>query len=300
MRTEQNAKFSLPQAARPFTTVHHFASAEGLPERNRPHFHPNTVEFCSIVRGQLDWFVAAERYTVRPGDVLVIPANVVHGATDSNLQPCELFTAHLAPEQLAPNLHRAVESLVPQRLRQPEVGALIGRVFSEHQKGGEYMAETVEALGTLLVVAIATREVDPEEHQSSRLIRQAKRAIMGEHGIRPTVDEVAERLGVSSVWLHKLFVRETGASPGDWARAERLTQAKRMLEEGKHTTVEIAMRLGYATGQSFATAFRKESGMTPSEYRAVHSSPEAQRLREVYRVDMRETWVDGALVYPPA
>lgn len=296
---EAATKFSLPEVCAPFTTVQRVASTEALVGRNRPHFHPDTVEVCGVVRGQLDWFVDEESFALRPGETLIIPASVVHGAVDSNLQPCEIVAVHLAPEALPPSLAEAIVALAARRVRQPEAIALLQRIFEEHRLGSPFVAEIVAALGALLVATLATLEVGEEERVNSRLIKQAQRAIMGKHGLRPTVDEVADRLGVSSVWLHKLFVRETGASPGDWARAQRLSSAKRMLEEGTLSAVAIGTSLGYATGQSFATAFRKEFGMTPSEYRALHTTPESALRREVYRVDMRETWVDDVRIYPP-
>ena len=242
--SDEAIRFSLPNVAAPFATVQRVSSAEGQVDRNRPHYHPDTIEICAVVRGQLDWFVAEETFAVRPGEVLVVPAEVVHGAVDSNLQPCELVTVHLAPEQLLPNLAEAARTLVARRIRHTEVSALVQRVFEVHRGPGSFLPEIVAALGTLLVASIVGLEEGDEERKKGRLIRQAQRAMMGGNAVRPTVEEVADRLGVSSVWLHRLFVRETGASPGDWARAKRLSDAKRMLEEGRLSTVAIAMSLG--------------------------------------------------------
>lgn len=292
-------KISLPEASAPFTTVLRIVSTEAMVDRNRPHYHPDTIEFCAVLRGQLDWFVGEESYLIRPGEVVVIPAKEVHGAVDSNLQPCEIFAVHLAPEELEPKLAEAACALPVRRVRQPEISALVQRIFEEHLRSSPFRGEIVKSLGALLVASLAELEDGEEERTNSRLIRQAQRALMAKTGLRPTVDEIADRLGVSSVWLHKLFVRETGVSPGDWARSRRLTEAKRMLEEGEQSTFAIAMDLGYASGQSFATAFRKQYGMTPSEYRSLHADTEPERAKTIYRVGMRETWVDHVLIYPP-
>lgn len=299
MERGETEKFSLPEVADPFVTVLRVASAEALLDRNRPHYHPDTVEMCAVVRGQLDWFVEDESFVVRPGEVMVVPPNVVHGAVDSNLQPCEIVSVHFAPERLPPKLGAALLDLSALRVRQALVGARIVEILEVHRQPGPFFAEVAQALGILLVASVVEAEPDPEETEKGRLIRLAQKALMGGHGNRPTIDDVAKRLGVSAVWLHKLFVRETGASPGDWARAKRLSEAKRRLAQGQESAVAIAMDLGYSSGQAFATAFRKESGMTPSEYRASHSADEAPPSGPVYRVDMRETWIDDVRVYPP-
>ncbi|MGV3615544.1 MAG: helix-turn-helix domain-containing protein [Fimbriimonas sp.] len=283
-------KFDSSKTAAPFTSIYRTMTSTALVDRNRPHFHPNTLEICALVHGHQDWTVAEETYALRPGDVLILPQGVVHGSVDSNLQPCELIAVHLAPEQLPPRLVEPALALTARRTRQPAIIELIGRVIREHEREEAYLAEIAAALGTLLVTSLVNLEADHEEMRNSRLIRQAQRAMMGRKGVRPTIGQVASGLGISSVWLTKLFVRETGFSPGDWARAKRLTQAKRLLEAGRLSTVEIAFELGYASGQSFATAFRQESGMTPTEYRELHHKPEAERAPTVYRVDTREVW----------
>jgi AraC-like DNA-binding protein len=291
--------FRLPDVAPPFVTVQRINNAVGLTDRNRPHYHPDSIEFCAVLRGQLDWFMGDESYTAHPGETLVIPAEVVHGSIDANLQPCDLVVAHLAPEQLPERLAAVAQSLEARRLSGTDAGTLVQRILEEHARASPFRDEVVAALGVLLVASVAEFEASDEERRNSLLIRQAKRAMIGKGGVRPTVDDVANRLGVSSVWLHKLFVRETGVSPGDWARGKRLSEAKRLLEEGQMSTVAIAMHLGYASGQSFATAFRRESGMTPSEYRAFVHESESARERTVYRVEMRETWENGVRLYPP-
>lgn len=300
MQLAETEKYSLPGVAAPFATVARISSHEGLPDRNRPHYHPDTVELCAVIRGQLDWFVGEETFVVRPGEVVAVPAGAVHGALDEYLQPCEVIGVHFAPEQLPSSLGSALNDLGPRRMRHQPLTELILEVLKAHRTQGPFFAERVMALGTLL--AAEAKEFDPGDaaREESRLIRVAQRALIGKGGIRPTVDEVAHRLGVSSVWLHKLFVRETGGSPGDWARAKRLAEAKRRLAEGSETNAKIALDLGYSSGQAFATAFRKESGMTPSKYREVHADGAAAPPRPVYEVLMRETWIDGVRLYPPS
>jgi len=292
-------KFSLPDVAAPFVAVNRTTSSAAVPERNRPHFHPDTVEVCAVIRGQLDWFVAEETHVVRPGEVVVVRPNEIHGAIDANLQPCDIVAVHIAPEQLPKGLSLFFEELTWTRIRHAGMSARIVEIFEAHRVRSRYFEEVVFALGTLLAREIAEFEPDHPEQEESRLIRLAQRSLMGREGIRPTVHEVANRLGVSAVWLHKLFVRETGASPGDWARSKRVAEAKRRLAKGIETNVEIALDLGYSSGQAFATAFRKESGMTPSEYRELHSEGTPSAPRRIYKVEMRETWLDGVRTYPP-
>lgn len=184
-------------------------------------------------------------------------------------------------------------------MRHAPLTDLIWSVFMAHRIRSPYFAEKTMALGSLLAAEAAEFDPGEADREESRLIRIAQRTLVGKGGQRPTVEEVAHRLGVSSVWLHKLFVRETGASPGDWARAQRFAEAKRRLATGTETCARIAHELGYSSGQVFATAFRKESGMTPSEYRLSHAAGASLAPEPIYEVLMRETWIDGIRIHPP-
>src|SRR5690349_18050984 len=79
-------KFFRPEAAPPFVSQYRLNPKAGILNRNPAHFHPDTIEIFSFYRGHLDWTVDGETYHLRPGDVIVIPPTVVHGAVDAHLQ----------------------------------------------------------------------------------------------------------------------------------------------------------------------------------------------------------------------
>lgn len=59
----------------------------------------------------------------------------------------------------------------------------------------------------------------------------------------------------------------TGESPGAFFRKFKLNRAARLLREGGHNVSEVAYMTGFGTVSYFSVAFKKQFGVSPSEYK---------------------------------
>ncbi|MEJ8826768.1 bifunctional DNA-binding transcriptional regulator/O6-methylguanine-DNA methyltransferase Ada [Variovorax humicola] len=86
-------------------------------------------------------------------------------------------------------------------------------------------------------------------------------------GQAPTLDELAERVGMSNWHLHRIFKAVTGLTPKAWAMAHRAHRVRQAL--GRNDTVTDAI---YDAGYNANSRFYEESddvlGMTPSAFKA--------------------------------
>ena len=90
---------------------------------------------------------------------------------------------------------------------------------------------------------------------------------MEEHMAEPiTVREVADELGLSVSYLHKLFAR-CGTSFSAYLTDCRLRRAGRMLRESDARIYVIAAACGYQDTRYFSKIFQKHMGVKPTEYR---------------------------------
>ncbi len=79
-------------------------------------------------------------------------------------------------------------------------------------------------------------------------------------------DRVSELIHVSRSKLYYKIKDLTGASPADFFRAYKLNRAAQMLKEGEHNVSEVAYLTGFKSPSSFSTAFKKQFGMSPSQW----------------------------------
>ncbi len=81
----------------------------------------------------------------------------------------------------------------------------------------------------------------------------------------PTIQYLAERLCMSPNYLGDLIKRATGETAGNHIRNFLVIQAKNGLAAGK-TISEVAYDIGLDYPQHLSRMFKKQTGMTPSEY----------------------------------
>ena len=81
------------------------------------------------------------------------------------------------------------------------------------------------------------------------------------------IEDVAAALGVS-VDAVSAFVTARGSNMVAWMSEQRLLHCAQMLSESDRKIVEIALTCGYNDLPSFTRAFKRQFGVTPSEYRS--------------------------------
>jgi AraC family transcriptional regulator of adaptative response / DNA-3-methyladenine glycosylase II len=81
------------------------------------------------------------------------------------------------------------------------------------------------------------------------------------------VDDLAERLGMGSRQLARLFRKHLGTTPSAAARTSRIQRAKQLIDETQLPMTEIAHRSGFRSLRSFNAAFQLLYRRPPSALR---------------------------------
>ena len=83
-----------------------------------------------------------------------------------------------------------------------------------------------------------------------------------------SIQRASDYLHISPQYLSRLFKAETGETFGSFLADFRAKKAIILLKDQELKIYEIAERCGYATQHYFSNAFKKETGMSPMDYRA--------------------------------
>lgn len=147
-------------------------------------------------------------------------------------------------------------------------GCLMGETLKVYRLGKsiELLCETIRLAGAGELVPLAAEgELSLDD---TRRVLQARRLIDERWSEKLTLDAIARACGLNRAKLTRGFRDLFRCSIGEALTEQRLSQASRMLLTTDLPVSSVGYENGYLNNASFARAFARRFGMTPSDFRA--------------------------------
>ncbi len=97
-------------------------------------------------------------------------------------------------------------------------------------------------------------------------IKKAKDIIIAQMAEPPSLQELANTIGLSLKKLKEGFKQIYGDTVYSFLFDYKMEVARKLLESGKHNVNEVGLKVGYSTASHFIAAFKKKYGTTPKKY----------------------------------
>jgi AraC family transcriptional activator of pyochelin receptor len=104
------------------------------------------------------------------------------------------------------------------------------------------------------------------DEQNVLKIRKAKEIIISRMAEPPSLQELANEIGLNIKKLKEGFKQIYGDTVFSFLFDYKMEHARRLLESNQFNVNEVGVQIGYSTSSHFIAAFKKKFGTTPKKY----------------------------------
>lgn len=235
-----------------------------------PHTH-GYAELFYVMGGMGHIQVDQELYPVSAGQLVILNPNVMHTEVSCNASPLEYVV--LGIEGLELSVEEGGESRF-KILDHHDIGSITGcllailRETREDLPGCDTICQAyLEILVTRLMRSndVAVNDL-PATSINSQCV-MVRRYIDDHFKETLTLDGLAEMAHINKYYLAHSFKEEFGVSPINYQLARRIEEGCYLLQQTDLSLAQISRILGFSSSSYFSQVFRKNKGVSPSEYR---------------------------------
>ncbi len=166
-----------------------------------------------------------------------------------HLGACDYLLKPVDPDELEASVRRAMRQIETERKLEELAAARPQPEQTETEEEAEDVPEESENSQTALVMA------------------HVRRYLEDNYMFDLSLDSVGEILHISPAYLSAQFKKYQKMNFLDCLTELRINAAKELLSDPFRSSAEVASMVGYEDASYFARAFKKRTGMTPTQYR---------------------------------
>jgi AraC-like DNA-binding protein len=110
-------------------------------------------------------------------------------------------------------------------------------------------------------------------------VRTAIRYMQSQYAASLSLDDIADKAGLSKYHFSRVFLGKTGIQPMHYLRKIRIEKASALLSQTGKTLEIIARETGFDNSNYFIRVFKSLVGMTPNQYRLSTGAQSSHALR---------------------
>ncbi|MGH1516814.1 helix-turn-helix domain-containing protein [Chryseobacterium sp. JK1] len=271
-------------------TIHYLEDTfRDLPFRSEP-FRPNYFSFLFIKNAFGHYTIDDQRFEVTSDTVYFTnPGNYRVFEWEKLEHTCLItFGEGFLKEYVHDDVYRdfsfLLSEVVSPRVLNPQqfhqIEELYRLIYKEYKGHSLYKNKIIGALAIALLLKIKEyffQDYDPiyEGNRSSQIVKNFKLniekhfrdLISGRTNIQLRVQDYADLQALHVNYLSSVISNKTGKTISSWIADKTTTEAKVMLQKEDLNIKEIAARLGFLETSHFSNYFKKQTSISPAEYR---------------------------------
>ena len=242
------------------------------------HYH-HAYELYYVIDGEREYFIGEKFFKVKKGDLVWVPKDMLHrtdgrGATRFLLFFKDRFIEkYLSAEAIERLVSREPFVFTADAERDAELRNMFFDILKEFNKSKNSEENCDEFL-------IAKQLSEPlyfiyshENHYTDTVAKVNERMhliikyINDNYADELSMQELADKFGITKNHFCHVFTKHMGVTFITYLNTIRIKAACDMIKRDEDTILEISNKCGFCSSHYFYRVFKKEKGVSPSEYR---------------------------------
>lgn len=256
--------------------TYHLRGTETLPTyrpRGRVDF-----QMLYVASGRVHFFFRGREETVNAGHMVFYRPRELQKYVYYGTDQTEVYWVHFtgsSVKEILRNYGITDDIHVLYSGTSPEYVRLFKQMISELQQCQDCYEELLTMLLHQLFILLrrrTTREYPLKNEYLEHEIELAMQFFNENYNTAISIDDYAASRGMSVSWFIRSFKKYTTVTPMQYIVSLRITNAQLLLETTNYNVNEIGRIVGYDNALYFSRIFKKQRGVSPSEYRKKVSS----------------------------
>lgn len=207
-----------------------------------------------------------------------ITNKLVQAIRTSNRSQCELLM-NLAIEEVTLHPHKRQTAINECTSLYSTTASILEPMLPEHQHNDYFQNSTINILAISKLISRRNvlnwlenhkkniiRQLEQLTSSKSQLAEKARNYVIQNIDQRIMLQDVAEYVNLTPNYLSALFKKTFNCNFVDFINEVKMERACTLIHEGKYKIYEISFMLGYDNPYYFTKVFKKQMGLTPTEY----------------------------------
>ena len=246
------------------------------------HAHRH-AEMFFIMSGSGTFQLQRHSFPVSGRSLVIINPGVMHCEQSNQGSPMEYIVLGVENLEMAANEQGYV--LTTFNRDWDTVSVSLRLMLQEARSGQDGYSQVCQRMLEIILLRIlrrrglslASEAVGVDDNRECGLVRR----YIDEHFKESiTLDQLAELAHINKYYLVHAFRKAYGTSPINYLISRRIQESRFLLTNSNHSLSQISRILGFSSLSYFSQSFHRTEGVSPMEYRKLHTADARQQAGE--------------------
>ena len=246
------------------------------------HAHRH-AEMFFIMSGSGAFQLQRHSFPVSGRSLVIINPGVMHCEQSNQGSPLEYIVLGVENLEMAANEQGYV--LTTFNRDWDTVSVSLRLMLQEARSGQDGYSQVCQRMLEIILLRIlrrrglslASEAVGMDDNRECGMVRR----YIDEHFKESiTLDQLAELAHINKYYLVHAFRKAYGTSPINYLISRRIQESRFLLTNSNHSLSQIARILGFSSLSYFSQSFHRTEGVSPMEYRKLHTAEARQQAGE--------------------